>query len=148
MCLTRRSQPLLTALLALTILTLAAGCTPRPEEEAEFETVEIGAGPTDNLRPDDDQAETLGASGFAGQLPADFPSDLPVPPSSSVIKTASGAVSFGTEDSAETSRSELQIKLLRAGWAELDEGQFTKGTRSVRIEFTSSDTRTVVRYTY
>ena len=123
-------------------LIAAAGCAPQPEGEAEFETVELGAGPTANLRPDDDQAETMGAGGFAGQLPAGFPSDLPVPPSSSVLSATRGDVSFGTEDAADTARGELVLELSRAGWAEASETQFTKSGRTVRISVTPSDTRT------
>ena len=134
-------------------LTLALGaCASGPEPELGFDTVELGGRATDNLTPDDDAAEAVGSSGFAGQLPASFPKSLPVPASSSVVRTANGSVTFGTEDSAEGVRGDLERQLARAGWSSTGTSnggmEYRSGARTVSIRFTEEADRTLIRYQY
>ncbi|REJ83900.1 MAG: hypothetical protein DWQ36_19310 [Acidobacteria bacterium] len=78
----------LVAPIALVALTLAmsacAGDRRAASPDAPLETQEIGAGPTDALGAEGDVREEGRARGPAGAIPADFPSDLPLPTSSSV----------------------------------------------------------------
>ncbi len=138
-------------LIALVAISLH-GCAKEPEPEAEFETVEVGGRATDNLTPEDDVAESVASHGLTSQLPAGFPTDVPLPASSSVLATGRGSVTFGTEDSAASVRADLEDQLARAGWASTSNfeagAKYTKGARSISVAFTEEADRTLIRYRY
>jgi len=127
---------------------LLPACVPQEQPEPELETVELGAGPTDNLRPDGDIAEAVGVGTFAGQLPSDFPKDLPAPPSSSVEATSVRTVIFGTEDSVAEARTVLLPELARAGWQATADDGFSKNERAITIHFAEDADRTRITYKY
>lgn len=121
-------------------------CGPEPEP-LEMETVELGAGPTDQLTAEDDAVESVaGSSGLA--LPAGFPAELPVPPSASIVSSARGRTTFGTEDDAERAQAQLERELERAGWSTAGDGRFSRNGASVRITFEPQAERTLVVYRY
>lgn len=65
---------------------LSSGCEPTVDERGleELPTEDLGAGPTDQLRPDDDERVDRSFSTPAGLIPSDFPSDVPLPSGASV----------------------------------------------------------------
>lgn len=132
----------------LTLVLISLACAPKPTQEPELETVEIGPGATAMLVPEGDITQTTGAGSFAGQLPADFPKGLPAPASSSVTGQGPGIVSFGTNDAATAVKQELEPELARAGWHKIAGGGFTKGNRTVRISFSEDGDRTTITYRY
>lgn len=133
-------------LLALFAVISAIGCAPEPEP-LEMETVELGAGPTDQLTADNDAVESAtGSSGLA--LPADFPEGLPIPPSASLLASARGRATFGTEDPLERARAQLERELQRTGWAPDGEDRFVRDGQSVRITFEPQAERTLVVIRY
>ncbi len=147
--LARTSARGLCTTLLMTALLVQAACAPKAEAPT-LETVEVGAGPTDNLRPDQDSTErALGAGGLSGQLPSAFPPELPVPASASVLGTSANSVTFATEDQAERVKAQLQRELGRAGWQQDGStSRYQKGPRSVTITFTEKAERTTIVYRF
>lgn len=140
-----RLQAAAIAILALWTCGLA-GCAPE-REPLEMETVELGAGPTDQLTADDDAVEAV-SGGQGLDLPAGFPAGLPVPPSASIVGRASGRVTFGTEDPVDRARSQLVRELRQAGWTAGEGDRFERDGASVRITFEQQAERTTVVYRY
>ena len=146
----RRSNPLarnlLVAFLGGLLCSAFFACAPE-REPLEMETVELGAGPTDQLTAEDDVVES--AAGVSGlSLPADFPADLPVPPSASITSSSRGRTTFGTEDAADRAQAQLERELQRLGWSDEGDGRFTRSGVTVRIRFEPQDDRTLVVYRY
>lgn len=118
--------------MALTLM-LAAGCG-NPDEDAPAETPDTTAA-TDTVvaPPDTGAAEVTPVA-----LPADFPTDFPIAPASTVVSATSapdagGAyheISIATEGDAGESYGWYRQALVDAGWQVSSEGQ-TDDTRTL-----------------
>lgn len=149
----RASARFANALALFGLCCLPVACTP-PGADRELETVEVDAGPTAGLVPDEDPVARGGGAGLAGSLPGDYPPDLPVYVPSSVVdfgevSRAVRYVELSTTARPESVRSWLSQRWAEAGWRDEGEGNWRKVERRAWLEIGKDEigeTRIRIKY--
>ncbi|MEE2776241.1 MAG: hypothetical protein VYE73_05705 [Acidobacteriota bacterium] len=141
----------------MALLALAACSQPDAvEEEAGFETVDVGAGVDSNIRPEDDIKAQVRERGLLGVLPGDFPDDFWVYRPGSIVDLTSapggrGVVSVRTQGAVDAVSARLRDEQARRGW--IIEGDhsalsFVKDDRRVDVALKARGNETWVTIDY
>lgn len=149
-------RPLGSTLLAAALL-LAAACGPEGEKEGEedpiTEVVDVESAVAVDVS--DDLQAPPPKPRLVGQLPADFPPDLPIHLPASLVDFGDLAdgwrqVSLLTPDSRRAAGGDLEAELRRLGWTIEGTGgdrwRLSKGKRRARLHFEPADPGTLYRY--
>jgi hypothetical protein len=129
---------------ALLVLLVACGEAPAPGREGPLETVEVGPPPDAELSLDEEVQAEVQRIRTGGVLPADFPSDFPTYPRSSLVDFGVSPAGdrfllFDSGDRADGVQEAMSDRLRRAGWSPVaGEGgpgtAYARGGRAVRLE--------------
>jgi len=144
-----------TALLGALLLVGVAGCRPSEEEAAPapLETEDI-AGPVDaSVTTDFDVQARSETESVGAELPADFPRDVPLYPSSTVINygpagTDSRFIELSVASELARVESRYSSQLSAAGWRASEAGRFDRGSRSIVVSYREGTPGTWVRIEY
>ena len=106
---------------ALPFLLLACGGGPEPDRDQPLETVEVGAPPDAELTLDEEVQAEVRRIRTGGVLPADFPSDFPTYPRSSLVDFGVSPAGdrfllFDSGSRADEVEEAMLGLLRRAGW--------------------------------
>ncbi len=136
------------------LLVVLGGCraTEAPEPEV-LETEDVAAPVDANLTTDYDLQARSAEDNTGVRMPGDFPSDLPLYASASLINygpATSGRSFIELSVPAQPSVVERRYKqqLRSSGWTELEDGAFERGGRQVQVSYRQGTPGTWVRIEY
>jgi hypothetical protein len=152
----RRSRvTLLVPLLVAPLVVSVMGC--RDEEPRtvappdELQTVDVAPPPDARVDPSRDVQERRRAESFSGVLPGDFPTGLPVPPSTSLVDQGPRWVELLISRPLASVRAQHLAQLRAAGWTVSDEGgryRLRRGAATVAATFSAAGPSTRIRLEY
>ncbi len=128
----RARSTLRASLLSLLILAPACAPTPEPTGDAPLETEDVSLPPDALVDPTLDTKEArIAAADLSGQLPSEYPADLPTVPGASVTDLGGEErwVEFLVAKPPATIATQYAAQLRAAGWELPAAGLSTEGGR-------------------